>query len=185
MKADWNDAPEYITRHRRRSRRLAKLIPGLIGTLITLAVLQMASSAFLQRTAQSIAEKRIQPKQAPIAEIRRAEPAPARNWDKVVAEVAAKGAMPQPKSAQPKADLIETRSSKQTVFNESNYAAQGATNIVPATRVIREQTVKTPVSRKEILVVGKQSRLSDLCPHGEGSIERRNCRANVNLSTRD
>ncbi|EQM75365.1 hypothetical protein L686_18985, partial [Stutzerimonas stutzeri MF28] len=90
MKADWNDAPEYITRQPRKSRRLAKLIPGLIGIVITLAVFQMAGSAFLQGTAQRIAEKRIQPKPAPIAEISRAEPAPVRDWDSVVEEVAAR-----------------------------------------------------------------------------------------------
>ncbi|WP_181296215.1 hypothetical protein [Pseudomonas sp. Q2-TVG4-2] len=185
MKADWNDAPDYVTRHPRKSRRLAKLIPGLIGTLVTLAVLQMAASAFLQGTAQRIAEKRIQPKPAPIAEISRAEPAPVRDWDKVVEEVAARGATPQPKSAQSQVDLIETRPSKQTVFNDSNYAPQGATNIVPATRVIPEQPVKTAASRKEIIVVGKESRISDFCPYKEGSIGRRNCKASVNLNTRN
>ncbi|MCG6539207.1 hypothetical protein MCB86_03850 [Pseudomonas sp. KSR10] len=185
MKADWNDAPDYITRHPRKSRRLAKLIPGLIGTVITLAVLQMAGSAFLQATAQRIAEKRIQPKPVPVAEISRAEPAPARNWDKVVEEVAARGATPQPKSGQPQTDLIETQPSKQTVFNDSNYTPQGATNIIPATRVIPEQAVKVPASKKEIVVVGKQSRLSDFCPYKAGSIERRNCKMNVELSNRN
>lgn len=185
MKADWNDAPDYITRHPRKSRTLAKLIPGLIGTVITLAVLQMAGSAFLQGTAQRIAEKRIHPKPAPVAEISRAEPAPVRDWDRVVEEVAARGATPQPKSAQPLADPIETRPSKQTVFNDSNYAPQGATNIVPATRVIPEPTVTIRSRQKEIVVVGKETRTSDFCPGGEGSIMRRNCKASVNLSTRN
>jgi hypothetical protein len=185
MKADWNDAPDYITRHTRKSRRLAKLIPGLIGTVVTLVVLQMAGSAFLQGTAQRIAEKRIQPKAVPVAEITRAAPVASKDWDRVVEDVAARGATPQPKPAQPLADPIETRPSKQTVFNDSNYAPQGATNIVPATRVIPEQTVKKPVSKKEIVVVGQQSRLSDFCPYKEGSIGRRNCKASVNLNTRN
>jgi len=184
MKADWNDAPEYITRHPRKSRRLAKLIPGLIGTVITLAVLQMAGSAFLQGTAQRIAEKRIQPKPTPVAEITRVEPTATKDWDRVVEEVAARGATPQPQSAQAQA-LTAEPTPKQTVFNDNNYVPQGATNIVPATRAIPEPTVTIPSRKKEIVVVGKQSRISDFCPGGEGSIVRRNCRANVNLSTRN
>lgn len=184
MKADWNDAPDYITRQPRKSRRLAKLIPGLIGTVITLAVLQMAGSAFLQGTAQRIAEKRIQPKPVPVAEISRAEPAPVRDWDSVVEEVAARGATPQPQTTQPQIVTAEPPP-KQTVFNDKNYVPQGATNIVPATRVVPELTATIPSRKKEIVVVGKQSRISDFCPGGEGSIMRRNCKMKVNLNTRN
>ena len=101
MKADWNDAPEYITRYPRKNRRLAKLIFGLIGTIITLVVLQMAGSAFLAGTAQRIVDKRIHPPLAPVAEITRPEPAPDRDWDKMVEEVAAKSKTPRPQSVQP------------------------------------------------------------------------------------
>lgn len=183
MKADWNDAPEYITRHPRKGA-VAWLIPGLIGTAIMLAALQMVSSAFLKGTAQGIADKRIQPKPAPVAEIRRAEPAAAKDWDKVVEEVAARGATPQPQTPQPQAATAEPPP-KQTVFNDKNYVPQGATNIVPATRVIPEPAVRIPPRQKEIVVVGKESRISDFCPGGEGSIERRNCKANVNLNLRN
>lgn len=183
MKADWNDAPEYITRQPHKSRRLAKLIPGLIGTVITLAILQMAGSAFLQRTAQRIAEKRIQPKPTPVAEITRAEPAATKDWDRVVEEVAARGATPPPQSAQLQAVTAEP-TPKQTVFNDNNYVPQGATNIVPATRVIPEPTVTIPSRQKEIVVVGKESRLRDLCPYREGSVERRNCKMSVDLNGR-
>jgi hypothetical protein len=183
MKADWNDAPDYITRHPRKNRRLAKLIPGLIGTIITLVVLQMAGSAFLKGTVQSIVEKRTQSKPAPVAEIRRAEAAPARDWDEVVEEVVARGATPQPQTAQ--ADTAATPPAKQTVYNDKNYAPQGATNIVPATRVAPEQAVTIPAGRNEIVVVGKESRISDFCPHREGSIERRTCKMRVDLSNRN
>lgn len=182
MKADWNDAPGYLKRPRKRGA--AKLIPGLIGILITLALLQMASSAFLKGTVQGIVDKRTQPKPAPVAEIRRAEPAATKDWDRVVEEVAARGATPQPQTPQPQAATAEP-TPKQTVFNDKNYVPQGATNIVPATRVLPEQTVTSPPRPKEIVVVGKQSRLSDLCPYREGSIERRACKAKVNLNYRD
>lgn len=183
MKAEWNDAPDYI-RRRPRKGAIAWLIPGLIGTAIMLAALQMASSSFLKGTAQGIADKRIQTKPAPIAEIKRAEPAATKDWDRVVEEVAARGATPQPKSAQPQADTAKAPP-KQTVFNDKNYVPQGATNIVPATPVPPSQTVTIAPRQKEIVVVGKESRISDFCPGGEGSIQRRNCKSNVNLNMRN
>jgi len=182
MKAEWNDAPDYIRRHPRKGA-VAWLIPGLIGTAIMLAALQMVSSAFLKGTAQGIADKRIQPKPAPVAEITRAEPAATKDWDRVVEEVAARGATPQPQSAQPQAATTEPPP-KQTVFNDNNYVPQGATNIVPAMRDKTQQAV-TISTKKEIVVVGKESRISDFCPYREGSIERRNCKANVNLNARN
>ncbi|OMG63998.1 hypothetical protein AUR59_015075 [Stutzerimonas balearica] len=181
MKAEWNDAPDYI-RRRPRKGAVAWLIPGLIGTVIMLAALQMVSSAFLKGTVQGIADKRVQPKPAPVAEIRRAEPTATKDWDRVVEEVASRGAQPQ--TAQPTAATAEPPP-KQTVFNDKNYVPQGATNIVPATRVISETTITIPSRQKEIVVVGKESRISDFCPGGEGSIERRNCKASVNLNTRN
>jgi hypothetical protein len=183
MKAEWNDAPDYI-RRRPRKGAVAWLIPGLIGTAIMLAALQMVSSAFLKGTAQGIVDKRVQPKPAPVAEIRRAEPTATKDWDRVVEEVAARGATPQPQTAQPTAATAEPPP-KQTVFTDKNYVPQGATNIVPATQVISEPAVTIQPRKKEIVVVGKESRISDFCPGGEGSIERRNCRASVNLNTRN
>lgn len=182
MKAEWNDAPDYI-RRRPRKGTVARLIPGLIGTAIMLAALQMVSSAFLKGTAQGIVDKRVQPKPAPVAEITRAEPAAAKDWDRVVEEVAARGATPQTQSVQPTAASAEPPP-KQTVFNDKNYVPQGATNIVPATRGIPEPTVTIPARQKEIVVVGKETRISDFCPGGEGSIERRNCKAAINLNSR-
>lgn len=182
MKAEWNDAPDYV-RRRPRKGAVAWLIPGLIGTAIMLAALQMVSSAFLKGTAQGIADRRIPPKPAPIAEITRAEPV-TKDWDRVVEEVAARGTAPQLQTAQPQAATTKPPI-KQTVFNDKNYVPQGATNIVPATRVIPEPTITIPSRQKEIVVVGKESRISDFCPGGEGSIERRNCKASVNLNTRN
>jgi hypothetical protein len=157
MKADWNDAPEYITRYPRKSRRLAKLIPGLIGTIITLVVLQMAGSAFLKGTAQNIVEKRTQPKLAPVAEISRAEPATARDWDKVVDEVAARGAMLQPQPAEPQVNPTETPDNKQNAFNDSNYTPQGAHNVVPAIATYQPKEIQAPRKKQEIVVVGKET----------------------------
>lgn len=70
MKAEWNDAPDYV-RRRPRKGAVAWLIPGLIGTVIMLAALHMVSSAFLKGTVQGIADKRVQPKPATAADVTR------------------------------------------------------------------------------------------------------------------
>lgn len=186
MKADWNDAPDYITKHPPKSRRLAKLIPGLIGTVITLAVLQMAGSAFLQGTATDIVDRRIQPKPAPVAEIIRVEPAAARDWDKVVEEVAARGAMPQPQFAQPPAATAELPA-KQSEFNDKNFMPRGADNVLSFKEPPQPIEHPRKTRDKEILVIGQKRSMKDQAcwPYKEGSIQERNCRAKVGLSYRD
>lgn len=186
MKADWNDAPGYLKRPRKRGA--AKLIPGLIGILITLALLQMASSAFLKGTVQGIVDKRTQPKPAPVAEIRRAEPATIKDWDRVVEEVAARGATPQPQSDHPKTETAESETAKQTVFTDANYMPRGADNVISAFNE-PPQPVKLskPAVSKDITIVGeKPSRKDSTCwPYKEGSLERRRCRSHVGLNYRD
>jgi len=181
MKAEWNDAPDYI-RRRPRKGAVAWLIPGLIGTVIVLAALQMVSSAFLKSTAQGIVDKRIQPKPAPVAEITRVETAATKDWDRVVEEVAARGATPQP--AQPRSGVAETAVSKRNVFNDSNFTPQGAHNVVPAVSAYQPKETQAPSRKREIVVVGKDTRLRDFCPFREGSIERRNCKMSVDLNGR-
>lgn len=186
MKADWNDAPGHLKRPRKRGA--AKLIPGLIGILITLALLQMASSAFLKGTVQGIVDKRTQPKPAPVAEITRAEPAATKDWDRVVEEVAARGATPQPQSAQPKAETVAPAAAKQTVFTDANYMPRGADNVVSAiNEPLQPIKLPKPAASKDITVVGqKPSRKDSACwPYKEGSLERRRCRAHVGLNYRD
>lgn len=186
MKAEWNDAPEYV-RRRPRKGAVAWLIPGLIGTAIMLAALQMVSSAFLKGTAQGIADKRIQPKPAPVAEIRRAEPATTKDWDRVVEEVAARGAMHQPQPAQPRAGTTQQPPAKQTVYTDANYVARGADNVLSLRIANNPMELAKPTISKEIIVVGEKPSMKDRAcwPHRAGSIERRNCRSSVGLSNRD
>ena len=184
MKADWNDAPGHLKRPRKRGA--AKLIPGLIGILITLALLQMASSAFLKGTVQGIVDKRTQPKPAPIAEIRRAEPTATKDWDRVVEEVAARDAMP--KTAQSQVDTQRPPPNKQTVFTDANYVPRGADNVVSSFKEpLQPIRLPSPTAKKEITVVGqKPSKKDSTCwPFKEGSLERRRCRASVGLNNRD
>lgn len=185
MKAEWNDAPDYI-RRRPRKGVVAWLIPGLIGTAIMLAALQMASSSFLKGTAQGIADKRVQPKPAPVAEITRAEPAATKDWDKIVDEVAARDVNSQPQ-LQPKAEIEATAARKQTVFTEANYIPRGANNVLSFKEPLKPNEQPIPAAKKEIVVVGQKPSMKDRAcwPHKEGSIESRNCRSRVGLNYRD
>lgn len=186
MKAEWNDAPDYI-RRRPRKGAVAWLIPGLIGTAIMLAALQMVSSTFLQGTAQGIADKRIQPKPAPVAEITRAEPAATKDWDRVVEEVAERGATPQSQPIQSQADTTAETPPKQTEFSDANYRPRGADNVVSLRTPPQPIEHSQPKANREITVVGERPSMKDRAcwPHKEGSLERRNCRSNVGLTYRD
>lgn len=179
MKAEWDDAPEWIN-SRRKKNAAAALLPGLIGTCITLGALYFASQALLGGNVQPIAGKRQPLKPVPVAAITRAEPAANnKDWDSVVNEAASRHIEAEP----PRATEQPTPNAKQTVFNDLNYTPQGAVNIIQATSTY---PIKKPAPKtnrpKEIVVVGKESRLRDLCPFREGSIERRNCRMSIDLN---
>jgi len=180
MKAEWNDAPDYI-RRRPRKGAVAWLIPGLIGTAIMLAALQMASSSFLKGTAHGIADKRTQSKPAPVAEIKRVEPAAIKDWDKVVRNVADRSEHVIYSTSQREGDTPPA-SGRQTVFNDSNYIPQGANNVMPAISTYQSIEFAAPKKKQELVIVGKEARLRDLCPYREGSIERRNCKMRVDLN---
>lgn len=74
---------------------------------------------------------------------------------------------------------------RQTSFSDANYVPQGARNVVPSTPIPREPT-EVPPKKQEIVVVGKADpKLSDYCPYAKGSIEHRNCKAQINLNMRN
>lgn len=189
MKAEWNDAPDYV-RRRPRKRAVAWLIPGLIGTAIMLAALQMVSSAFLKGTVQGIADKRSHPRPAPMAEITRAEPAPTKDWDRVVEEVASQRTALQTLPKKTSTESSKALPKKQTIFTDANYVPRGADNVLgfytPAEHT-NSTSSTTEVIAKEVIVVGEKSSMKDrVCwPYKKGSVEQRNCRNKVGLNYRD
>lgn len=178
MKAEWDDAPEWInSRHKRSAAAL--LLPGLIGTCITVGVLYFGSQALSKGSVQPIVETRQPPMPVPMAEITQAKPAANKDWGNVVNQMVSRHI----ETEQPRATEQPSPNAKQTVFNDLNYTAQGAVNIIQATNTypIEAPAPKTNKA-KEIVVVGKASRLKDLCPYREDSIERRNCRMSMDLN---
>ncbi|SFJ14935.1 hypothetical protein SAMN05216206_3540 [Pseudomonas guineae] len=180
MKADRHDAPEWITSGRRKRGNLAMVIPGLLGTVITIGALHFASQAFVQGTVKHLAESKNQSKPVPVAEIRRAEPQT--DWSKMVEEQARRDAMSQPQAEQPKSTA--NNAAKQTVFNDANYTPRGADNVLPVEKNYKTVEQEKPAKKLKVTVI-KETKDTTCWPLKEGSVERRNCKASVNLSRRN
>lgn len=96
MKADRNDAPEaWLASRPRKNGNPGIVLAGVIGIVITLGALNVAGQAFKQTTVKSVAENRQQATITPIAEVARAEPVPAKDWDRIVEEQARRDAIPR------------------------------------------------------------------------------------------
>lgn len=180
MKADKNDAPEWIKSSSRKRSNLGVVIPGLIGTVITIGALHVASQAFLQGTVKNLADSKQQPTPAPVAEIRRSEPQT--DWSKVVEEQARRDAMSQPQAELPTS--AEHTVTKQTVFNDLNYTPRGADNVLPVEKNYKTVEQEKPAQKLKVTVI-KETKDTTCWPLKEGSVERRNCKASVNLSRRN
>jgi hypothetical protein len=159
------------------------LLASVIGTVITLGALNVAGQAFLQNTVKNLAENRQQPKPKPVAEITRSEPTPRNDWDRIVEEQARRGAMSQQQPEQPTGS--DSPTFKQTVFNDQNYTPRGADNVLSSRET--PKPVAQEQSQESLRVTGikEERKLKDLCWGKEGSIERRNCRSQIELNHRD
>ncbi|WNF47728.1 hypothetical protein RHP75_04625 [Pseudomonas sp. SG20056] len=182
MKADRHDAPEWIRSSSRKSGNLGVVIPGLIGTVITVGALYLASQAFLQSTVKNLAESKQQPKPLPVAEIRRAEPET--DWSKVVEEQARRDAMSQPQAELP---TSENTATKQTVFNDLNYKPRGADNVLAFEETYQPIEPEKPAAKMRVTVIKEELKQKDwVCgSRPNGSVEQRNCKSRVGLQHRN
>lgn len=184
MKADRNDAPEWLTSRSRKRGNLGVVIAGVIGTMVTLGALNVAGQAFLQTTVKNLAENRQQPKPKPVAEITRAEPTPRSDWEKME-EQARRDAMSQHQPEQPAES--DSPAVKQTVFNDQNYTPRGAVNVLSLHETYQPVEPERPTGKVRVTVIEQTPSMKDRAcwPHKEGSIERRKCRSHVGLNNRD
>lgn len=182
MKADRHDAPEWIRSSSRKRGNLGVVIPGLIGTVVTIGALYVASQAFLQGTVKTLAESKQQPTALPVAEIRRA--APETDWSKVVEEQARRDAMSQPQAELPTSENIAT---KQTVFNDLNYKRRGADNVLAFEETYQPIEPEKPAAKMRVTVIKEEVKLKDwVCgSRPNGSVEQRNCKSRVGLQHRN
>ena len=182
MKADRHDAPEWIKSSSRKRGNLRMVIPGLIGIVITIGALHVASQAFLQGTVKNLAESKQQPKPLPVAEIRRAEPET--DWSKVVEEQARRDAMPHPHAQLPTS--TEKTAIKQTVFNDLNYTPRGADNVLTFQDTYQPIEPEKPAGKIRVTVIKEEQKLKDwVCGSPNGSVEQRNCKSRVGLLHRN
>lgn len=186
MKADLSDAPEHIRPSSRRSRANAWIIPSVIGTCISLGLLQVAASAFLSETAQSLTNKNTATGPTPVAAISLPEKAAAKNWDRIVDEQAKSSLQAQPYTIPNQAE-VPSPSTKQNVFNDNNYSPHGADNVVSFNEPLPIIEKQKPPEKVRVTIVTQEPSMKDRAcwPHKEGSIENRNCRSSIGLNYRD
>ncbi len=182
MKADRHDAPEWIRSHNRKRGNLGVVIPGLIGTVITVGALYVASQAYLQGTVKPLAESKQQPTPLPVAEIRRA--APETDWSKVVEEHARRDAMSQPQAKLPTSTA--STATKQTVFNDLNYKPRGADNVLAFEETYQPIEPEKPAAKMRVTVIKEEQKLKNwVCGSPNGSVEQRNCKSRVGVQNRN
>lgn len=182
MKADRQDAPEWLTSSNRKRSTLKMVMPGLIGTVITIGALHFASQALLQDTVKKIAERRQQPSPKPVAKIRRAEAQT--DWDKVVADQAQREAISQKQKELPAS--TESTATKQTVFNDLNYKPRGADNVLAFEDTYQPIKPEKSAGKVRVTVIKEKQKLKDwVCGSPNGSVEQRNCKSRVGLQYRN
>ncbi|WP_296232117.1 hypothetical protein [uncultured Pseudomonas sp.] len=185
MKADRDDAPEWLTSRPRKRGNAGVIIAGVLGTVVTLGALNVAGQAFLQTTVKNLAENRQQPKPKPIAEITRAEPAPSKDWERIVEQQVRQDAMYPQDPQQPTGS--DSPATKQNIFNDHNYTPRGADNVLSLRETNEPAESENPVGKVRVTIIEQTPSMKDRAcwPHKEGSIERRNCRSHMGLNHRD
>lgn len=183
MKADRDDAPEWLTSRPSKGSNLKVVLAGVIGTAVTLGVLTLAGQAFMKNTVKNLAANSQQPKLTPVAEITRAEPTPRNDWDRIVEEQARRDAMSQQQPEQPTGS--DSPAAKQNVFNDHNYTPRGADNVLSSRETPKPVIQEQPKEKLRVTGIKEERKLKDFCGGKEGSIERRNCRSQIGLNHRD
>jgi hypothetical protein len=182
MKADRHDAPEWLRSNSRKRGNLGVVIPGLIGTVITVGALYVASQAFLQGSVKNLVESKQQPTALPVAEIWRTTPET--DWSKVVEEQARRDARSKTQTELPTSS--ENTSTKQTVFNDLNYKPRGADNVLTFEDTYQPIEPEKPAAKIRVTVIKEEVKLKDwVCGSPNGSVEQRNCKSRVGLQYRN
>lgn len=177
MHADRDDAP---FKSRKQNSTLTWVVALGIGTSITLGMLFVASMNAgkdkLKNTFE-ITTSKPTPVEQP-----KAEKKPEVDWDRIVEEQARRdaandtGMLTRP---------IDREAEKRRIQAEDERKANAAIAVLNAPKFgegVKEEPQK---GKQTIVVIGKQeSKISDFCPGGEGSIMRRNCKQRANLNSR-
>lgn len=191
MQADKDDMPEYLRSRKQEGPWRLAAIMG-VGTAIVFGGVSLLGKGFID-DANAIKDGR-----KPLGEITiQRSPQPIHTQK---AEVVRREANYQPQAWQGGEDVIITSKSaaleaapsppgKQTTFNDRNYSPNGAINVVSFNTIGTTEEIESTQVRKqnEITVIGQQrDKGKEACwMHREGSVEKRECKAGVNLYLRN
>lgn len=172
MKADRNDAPRVHQNEPPPERCQCMDHPGVVGTCVTLELLQVAGSAFLGGTFQSLAKSTQAAKTSPAAQITRQDSV-SENWERILGE---QNRRDQTAQMYTTTHLTGATSEtvKQTVFNDNDHIPRSPDNVVNfmvATSLDEEK----PAEKMKSTRIKQESSIKDRAcwPHKEGSLERR------------
>lgn len=179
MKADRDDAPEWLTSRQSKGGHLKVVLAGTIGTVVTLGALTLAGQSLMQNTVKNLAANSQPPKPKQVAEITRAESAPRNDWDRIVEEQARRDAMSTQQPEQPTGS--DSPAVKQTVFNDQNYTPRGADNVLSLRESYKPMEPEKPAGKTRVTVI-KETKDQTCWPLKDGSIERRNCKSYIGLN---
>jgi hypothetical protein len=171
MKADISDAPERVIRRHHKQNVSYMAICLVIGSLATVATLQLTGRA-------PSLDSAYKPTESPTG---------------INEKLTLVTAMP-PRQALDSSWLrasseirLPDNAPRQTVFNDQNFVPTGADNVV-ALRVSSDLSSRPEVPKKAKLTIVRQSlsmKERACWPYRQGSIESRNCHASIGLKHRD
>jgi hypothetical protein len=187
ISAEPDDAPEWLMQKPRRARPIALAACLAIGSLATLATLELAGRALPGPMPSLHAERpapRVEAAPPPDVEhvdtahgtVHRGTPSATQGQTEIM--VSSPQNIPQP----------ATPTSKQTVFTDQNWTPRGAANVVRFSEAPRGQALEqAPPQPTKVTVVSETPSMKDRAcwPYKAGSLERRNCRSAVGLHHRD
>lgn len=187
ISAEPDDAPEWLVQKSRRARPIAFAVCLAIGSLATLAALELAGRAMpgpaASLNAEGPAPRLDAPHPSDVARVDTTHGTVRRGAPSATEEQTAIKASAAKNLHQP-----ATPASKQTVFTDQNWTPRGADNVVHFSEAPRGQALEeAPPQPTKVTVVSETPSMKDRAcwPYKAGSIERRNCRSAVGLQHRD
>lgn len=176
-----DDAPEWLVQKSRRARLIAFAVCLAIGSLATLAVIELAGRAMPGPMASLNAE-------GPARRLDAPHPSDVKRVD--TARGTVHRAVPSATEILPAIEANSpqnihqpaTPASKQTVFTDQNWTPRGAANVVRFSEAPRGQALEpAPPQPTKVTVVSETPSMKDRAcwPNTAGSLERRNCRSAV------
>jgi hypothetical protein len=171
MKVDISDAPERVIRRHHKQNVFYITICLVIGSLVTVATLQLIGRPPSLDSAYKLTESPTG-RDEKLTHVNAMAPRQSldSSWLRASSEI-----------------RLPDNAPRQTDFNDQNFIPRGADNVV-ALRVNSDLSTRPEAPKKAKLTIVRQSpsmKERACWPYRQGSIESRNCRASIGLKRRD